>query len=1057
MKKMEKFNKKTLIIGLLIFIGVVALVFSTFAQQWLNPKDLNAPTNLFADVQDENDVGLFWTEPTSGTSTYLHWDSGENYTSFGNFLQPVEQDYAAKWDPVHIAAYDGWTITKMRFYVTVPMAIIKLKIWTGTDPTEIYSQDVPTFNVNTWTEITLDTPITIDANTELWAGLNIDMPTTGPVMGCDAGPAISGYGDLYRFNGVWYNGNLNWNIQIEVEEPALPTYLHWDSGENQTSFGNWLQPIEIDYATKWDPVHIATYDGWNVTKMRFYLTSPIPTVKLKIWTGPEATEIYSQDIPNFNINSWTEITLDNSVTIDASTQFWIGLNIDMPATGDVMGQDAGPAIDEYGNIYRFNGIWYSDFNRNWNIQFQVENPDGKAIEGLLGYNIFRNDEQINQDTWTSTSYIDEDMLNGTYNYYVTAVYDEGESDPSNSVEVVIDQPVILYSDSMALVDLYNQCNGPNWAISDLWLEGPVNEWYGVTTTGNRVTKLWRQSNNLSGDIPESIGDLTALEELHLESNDINSIPTSIGNLLELRQLWLGWNPLVSVPETIGNLVNLEQLHLGQMELPLETLPDEVCNLENLEWFALGSSGLNSLPDNFGNLNSLVNLFLQSNNLTELPASFGNLEHLHYLILNNNQLTTLPDNFGDLDHLSQLFIEDNQLSYFPESFGDLASLDSLWVRFNQITSLPESFGNLSDLNLLKASVNNLTELPESFSNLATIDEVFLDNNQLESLPENIGNLSSVELFVVSTNNISTLPESIGNMSSLITLVTNTNQITSVPESIGNLSNLENLGLGDNNISDIPESIGNLSKLGYIGITSNNISSLPESFGNLEADTVLMSDNHITELPSTMFDNVYRYLLIQDNDLQFGSIEPLIGNVTEMFIYEPQAMIGTDTLIEVVYDETISYTIEVTGDNNVYKWYKDGTLLPDQTSNNLYIENATANDQGVYVLKVTNTSANELELISYNATVSYITGIDNLEFAGFKIYPNPATGGSMNISLENSEAVDRILIINGSGQIVKTEKIADQNNQINISDLVNGIYIVKVDYKNGESKTEKLIVK
>jgi Leucine-rich repeat (LRR) protein len=852
----------------------------------------------------------------------------------------------------------------MRFFVATPIPTIKLKILTGPGATEIYSQDVPDYNVNTWTEITLDTPVTIDANTQLWAGLNIDMPVPGAVMGCDEGPAIAGYGDLYKYNGTWYNGGLNWNIQIQVEEPDLPTYLHWDSGENATSFGNFLQPIEMDFVTKWDPDHIAAYDGWTLTKMRFYLTNPSPTVKLKIWTGPGATEIYSQDISDFNVNDWTEITLDTPVTIDASTQFWAGLNIDMPVTGAVIGQDEGPAIDNYGNIYRYNGTWYSDFNRNWNIQLQVEDPNNREVNGLLGYNIYRDDEQINQNTWTSTSYVDENMLNGTYDYYVTAVYDEGESDPTDTIEVVISQPVINYADSMALVDLYNNCNGPNWATNDLWLEGPVNEWYGVTTTGTRVTSLWRQSNNLTGDIPESIGDLTALEQLHLESNTINSIPESIGNLRELEILWLGWNPLVSVPESIGNLVKLKQLHLGSMDIPLGTLPDSICNLVNLEWFALGGSGLNSLPDNFGNLTSLVNLFLWSNNLTELPAGFGDLESLQYLILNNNQLTTLPDSFGDLDQLSQLFIEDNQLTHFPESFGDLASLDSLWVRFNQISSLPESFGNLSDLNLLKMSVNNLTSLPASFSNLATVNEVYLDNNQIASLPDNFGNFPMLELMILSTNNITAIPESIGNISSLKTLFLNNNQIEAVPESIGNLSSLQSLGLGGNNISVIPESIGNLSTLGYIGITNNNITALPETFGNLEADTVLISNNQIAELPASMFDNIFQYLLVQENALQFGSIEPLINSVTKLFIYEPQAMIGTDTTITAVLGQTVNYTIEVSGENNVYTWYKNGIAMGGQNTNTLQLQNIGNGDAGIYQLKVTNTIIPDLTLESYN---------------------------------------------------------------------------------------------
>jgi hypothetical protein len=72
---MEKFNKKTLIIGILILIGLLALVFKTFSQEWLKPKDLNPYTNIFTEILD---VNLFWTEPSSDGSTTLYWDSSEN-------------------------------------------------------------------------------------------------------------------------------------------------------------------------------------------------------------------------------------------------------------------------------------------------------------------------------------------------------------------------------------------------------------------------------------------------------------------------------------------------------------------------------------------------------------------------------------------------------------------------------------------------------------------------------------------------------------------------------------------------------------------------------------------------------------------------------------------------------------------------------------------------------------------------------------------------------------------------------------------------------------------
>ncbi len=56
---------------------------------------------------------------------------------------------------------------------------------------------------------------------------------------------------------------------------------------------------------------------------------------------------------------------------------------------------------------------------------------------LQGYNVYRDGELINSTLVIDTEYEDNEVINNyTYEYYVTAYYDEGESLPSNTVSVI---------------------------------------------------------------------------------------------------------------------------------------------------------------------------------------------------------------------------------------------------------------------------------------------------------------------------------------------------------------------------------------------------------------------------------------------------------------------------------------------------------------------------------------------------------------------------------------------------------------------------------------------
>ncbi len=850
------------------------------------------------------------------------------------------------------------------------------------------------------------------------------------------------------------------DVQLIWEAPSSgggETNLHWD-GDNADAFGFFMGAEHFKVAAKWNPEHLTSYDGYTINKMRFFVVNDSPTLVLKIYTGEDGTEVYTQNITSFNINEWTEVVLDTPVSIDSGSDLWAVLDIDMPSGGMVMGGDAGPAINGNGDLIEYQGTWYTGaevgFDFNWNIRLVVQESK-KSSEELLGYNVYRDDAVLNENPISTTSYVDENLSNGVYEYFVTAIYNEGESTASNTVAVTISQEGVIEADSLALVDLYNACNGTNWNSQDYWLTGPIGEWAGVQIADNRVVGLSLSGNNVTGVFPESFGNLDGMLDISMSQNEITGLPESFGNLINMTRCWIGWNPLSSLPVSFGNLDSLEELHIGYTELG--ELPESFGNLDNLNWLGLGDAGLNSLPSTFGNLSSLQHCFIWGNSLTELPASFGELESLFYLTLDQNQLTSLSENFGDLDNLSHLNIEDNLLQELPASFGDLASLDSLLLAQNQLISLPENFGNLADLIYLRLSLNKLTSFPESMVDLATIQVILADQNQIESLPENIGDLgNTLHLLGLSNNNISKLPSSIGEMDVLYELYATNNKILELPESIGDMDVLEVLALDNNLLSTVPSSLADITALGYLGVMNNQIEELPESFGNLQCDTLLMTGNMIKELPANLANQTLDYLWVDDNNLQFGSIEPFIGQINYDFLYNDQGMVGVDTIVDVQTNGDLNYTIEVSGENNTYQWYKDGSSLEGQTTNTLMLTEVNADDLATYVLKINNTLVTDLELVSYNMELNLLTGTEIVEPSEFTVYPNPTTNGNLQITLDDNAGSAELEMHNMAGQVVINQAVQSNVSTVNLYNLEKGLYIAKVKYKNGEVQVKKIVL-
>ena len=191
------------------------------------------------------------------------------------------------------------------------------------------------------------------------------------------------------------------------------------------------------------------------------------------------------------------------------------------------------------------------------------------------------------------------------------------------------------------------------------------------------------------------------------------------------ELDLGGMKLTALPESLGQLTQLQTLHLTGNQLT--ALPEWLGQLTQLQTLHLSVNQLTALPEWLGQLTQLQELYLSDNQLTALPESLGQLTQLQALHLSGNQLTALPESLGQLTQLQTLNLSGNQLTALPESLGQLTQLQQLHLQRNQLTALPESLGDLTSLNHFDVSGNQLIDVPGSLVRLTQISELNLGDD------------------------------------------------------------------------------------------------------------------------------------------------------------------------------------------------------------------------------------------------------------------------------------------------------------------------------------------
>jgi hypothetical protein len=232
----------------------------------------------------------------------------------------------------------------------------------------------------------------------------------------------------------------------------------------------------------------------------------------------------------------------------------------------------------------------------------------------------------------------------------------------------------LSPDYTALQAFYNSTNGDNWTFNEGWLDTnvPLSEWVGVTTSNGRVTEIGLTNNNLTGSIPNEIGNLDQLTILGLQANNLSGeLPESLWTL-NLQALLLNNLGVVGSNNftftntnntTIGNLTNIQNFFLSNVPIPQEAA-DEIATLPNLDLlFCINCDLGPDLPVEWANLTALQ---LRGNNFTgNIPAVYQN----------RTDFLDIAENFYDFSDLEPLannnsFPDPSQFIYSPQRTQDM---------------------------------------------------------------------------------------------------------------------------------------------------------------------------------------------------------------------------------------------------------------------------------------------------------------------------------------------------------------------------------------------------
>ncbi|BFG24879.1 hypothetical protein CerSpe_111520 [Prunus speciosa] len=424
--------------------------------------------------------------------------------------------------------------------------------------------------------------------------------------------------------------------------------------------------------------------------------------------------------------------------------------------------------------------------------------------------------------------------------------------------------------------LGNLCKLTTLDMSNNNLNGSVSEIFESFSrcSSGQIESLSLSGNNLSGHLTDKLDHFEKLRVLDLASNSISGpLPPSFGNLSCLEFLRIDDNNLTGVVSQLHftNLTRLVEFFASGNSLTLETTPHWLPPFQ-LSYLVLDSWHLepSELPMWLQSQTQLTELSMTNTRISgTIPTWFWNFSsELRYIDLSENKL------YGEVPHIfpsseyPEIILGSNQFNgSLPLVSSTVLILDlsnssfsgMLFHSFCNNNSEPKALSVLHlDNNLLSGKI------PDCFRNWKYLEVLNLEsNNLIGNIPRSLGYVLSLKYLHLRNNHLhGELPPYLKKCTDLTILDLSYNKfLGKIPMWIGtSLSNLGVLSLRSNKLhGHIPYKLCSLANLQILDLAHNNLSGrMPRCLYNFTAMTTFPENTGLNFYRSS---DVYSYSLDQ----------------------------------------------------------------------------------------------------------------------------------------------------------------------------------------------------